>query len=127
MNFDKIDLEKIQITINLEILKDKTILFLGRTGSGKSTLINDILNENAKIGHGAKSCTDEIKIYDKNNVKCIDTPGLNDSENRDQEFLNKLYNDLKLIKYDIVCFVTSEGRRNSKDFQEITNLYLKKC
>jgi len=120
----KIDLEKIQITINLEILKDKTILFLGRTGSGKSTLINDILNENAKIGHGAKSCTDEIKIYDKNNVKCIDTPGLNDSENRDQEFLNKLYNDLKLIKYDIVCFVTSEGRRNSKDFQEITNLYL---
>jgi len=125
MNFDDIDLEKIKITINLDELKGKTILFLGRTGSGKSTLINDILDSDAKIGHGAKSCTNEIKIYEKHKIKCIDTPGLSDSENRDQEFLNKLYNDLKLIQYDILCFVTSEGRRNAKDFQEITNLYLK--
>jgi len=125
MNFDDIDLEKIKITINLDELKGKTILFLGRTGSGKSTLINDILDSDAKIGHGAKSCTNEIKIYEKYKIKCIDTPGLSDSENRDQEFLNKLYNDLKLIQYDILCFVTSEGRRNAKDFQEITNLYLK--
>ena len=65
--------------------KDRVVVLLGETGSGKSTFINSITNSNeCKTSPGSKACTDQIQIvkcfYDGYNIFFVDTPGLNDSE-----------------------------------------------
>jgi len=108
----------------LKSLEYKTILFIGKTGSGKSTLIMDLLNLNIEIGHTSSSCTNDIQIYKNHNVVCIDTPGLSDTANRDQLFLNMLYEKLKGIKFDICCYVVDVDRRADANYKYLTNLYL---
>lgn len=70
--------------------KRTNILVLGKTGVGKSTLINAIFGEDlAKTGTG-KPCTENIKEYSKENfpIHLIDTKGL------ELETYNEILSDL---------------------------------
>ena len=77
--------------------KDRFVVLLGETGSGKSTFINSITNDNLCITSSeSKSCTKNIQIVklfiDGYNIYFVDTPGLNDQEEdkKNKEQITKL-------------------------------------
>ncbi|KAG0311047.1 hypothetical protein BGZ99_010416 [Dissophora globulifera] len=69
----------------------KIILVMGVTGAGKSYMIREISGQDIKVGHGQRSCTQEIdpvscQIGDQS-VIILDTPGFDDSTRTDTEVL----------------------------------------
>ena len=70
-----------------EVLKDKTTVFTGQTGAGKSTLINK-LNPNLELETGeiskalgrGKHTTRVVSMFTINNGKVLDTPGFSSLE-----------------------------------------------
>lgn len=72
------------------------ILVLGKTGDGKTTLCNYILNyskKKCKESNQSGSCTKAVDGYISNSYKDIfmkDTPGLSDSKGEDQEIVNRI-------------------------------------
>lgn len=92
-------------------LNSLNIIIMGKTGVGKSTLINTIFQEDiANTGQG-KPITQEMKVYTKPNfpLKIYDTKGLELGENAQyevkQEILNtiKEQNNIKDISESIHC------------------------
>jgi septin family protein len=92
------------------------VAFLGPTGSGKTTLINDMLDLESNVGEpypggqprpgplgvsaGANSMTSETtvvrgQLIDGTPCTCIDTPGLNDTGNKDSENIVNMVRTLK--------------------------------
>eukprot|EP01084_Bolivina_argentea_P194638 333984_1 len=82
----------------------KFIVIIGNTGDGKSTLCNRLYNDKSeygnngpfKVSHNAKSQTKNVKhIVDTlNKYVIVDTPGINDSEQKDDHHINDLVNYL---------------------------------
>ena len=71
------DVDKIK-----ELVKDKTVVFIGQTGAGKSTLLNKLNpNWNLKIGEVSlalgrgRHTTRNVELYDFLDGKVLDTPG----------------------------------------------------
>lgn len=74
-----------------EALGDVVIFFIGPTGSGKSTVINDIIGQQvATVGHGLSTCTQTIEAHrytlppqssehPGKTVLLVDTPGFDDT------------------------------------------------
>ncbi|KAI9693202.1 MAG: hypothetical protein M1822_005198 [Bathelium mastoideum] len=64
---------------------------MGVTGSGKSTFINLLAENEVKIGHGLASCTVDVEIcsflQDGRRIYIIDTPGFDDTNRSNTEVL----------------------------------------
>ena len=103
------------------------IVLLGKTGNGKSTLGNFLLNENQfKISGNLESETVDslMGVNYKEDFCVIDTPGLNDSKGRDQIHYENI------IKYIRDKYITSfllvfnfQDTRLSSDLQELIKIY----
>jgi len=75
------------------------IIFIGPTGAGKSSLIENLSQGNIKdiSSNELKSKTVTTEFYDFSNLGCkiADTPGLGDSQSRDQIFLDQFVDKLQ--------------------------------
>ena len=83
--------------INVDESTEKVIAVLGSTGVGKSSFINSLTGKNeCKIGNSHTSTTKELKIIDFQfqGIKyyIIDTPGLYDSDDQEEEIISTLKN-----------------------------------
>ncbi|MFC4621054.1 GTPase family protein [Comamonas nitrativorans] len=89
----KQELEKLLEKINNTEIN---VLLIGSTGAGKSSTINALFSTNghsepqAKVGKGAEPETMDIKRYPLNNIVIWDSPGLGDSEEKDQQHQKKI-------------------------------------
>lgn len=69
-----------------QIFQNKLTVFTGQSGVGKSTTINNILNENIKTGEISKALgrgkhtTRVVEIYFQDKIRIIDTPGFGSIE-----------------------------------------------
>ena len=94
-NFSFMNSDGKEVNIELENVNDITvfinILMVGRTGSGKSTLINLLLDEKKSLegGSGLSTTSKDIKVYTKTNVplRLYDAKGFED-EKTVQNFIN---------------------------------------
>ena len=108
--------------------KDLKVVLIGQTGSGKSKLGNFILqSEFFKVGNGKSSETEIISegntYLDGMSVTIVDTPGLNDTNSKDEEIMDKI---VKKFKDDnsidgIILVYSFRNMRRVQKHQELVN------
>jgi GTP-binding protein EngB required for normal cell division len=102
-------------TVNYKIEILKTILIFGKTGAGKSSILNSITNRKLKFfkeGDGNFSETQKIqsviyRLFDDMNCIFIDSPGLYDSFNKDIENLKSIADYVGKSGFSIILFAHS--------------------
>ncbi|GMH94107.1 hypothetical protein TL16_g12809 [Triparma laevis f. inornata] len=125
--------------ITLDPNEPPRLVFVGLTGSGKSSLCTALTGQDLrgetkfKIGKGAKSETVTCNklslpwLGDTGNGKfvCIDTPGLNDSEGRDDMLINDIVGSMKEVEYvtAVVIVVNSSEARFNKALQDVLHRF----
>ena len=101
--------ENIGIEVLTKELKNKISAFSGNSGVGKSSIINNIFkdkyktastSETSKKTNKGRHTTKYVKIYEKDNMYILDTPGFSSFELYDIEYkrLKELYPEFK--EYD---------------------------
>ena len=128
VNLDEETKQAIEQKIN-ELEKNKlNIMITGATGSGKSSTINALFNQEvAQVGQGVDPETMTIKKYELDNIILWDTPGLGDSPEQDKyyaknivELLNKKDDNGKAL-VDLVLVVADGSAKDMRTSFELIN------
>ena len=105
-------------------LNDIQIIVVGKTGTGKSALINsitDLEREIAKESGGVDRCSEVVrKYYCSNvvpgvNVTVIDTPGLQDIHQQEQSYIQEMKSKCGEVTLVLYCMKMSDHRLTNDD------------
>ncbi len=74
---------------------DAVVLVMGITGSGKSTFISELVEEDVQVGHDLTSCTSGVNFFaleyqQGRRIFLIDTPGFDDTYRSNSEVLKDI-------------------------------------
>ena len=112
--------------------KDIQIIVVGKTGAGKSALINGIIDlkkEIAREDGGINRCSEAIhKYYCSNvvpglNVTVIDTPGLQDIHQKEQSYIQEMKSKCGEVTLVLYCMKMSDHRLSNDDNVAMQKLY----
>ena len=104
---------------------DIQVAFLGKSGYGKSSLINALIGKNVMESSAVSACTRTLQCADfliraGHYISFLDVPGLGESEERDIEYMS-LYESV-IHKSDVVVYVL---RADSRDHSIDENAFSK--
>ncbi len=95
-----------------------SIAFIGRTKAGKSTLHSLLTNEGEDfIGVGSQRTTRFNRIYEKDLIRIIDTPGLDavssdDGGKKDEEIALSIIDEV-----DVICYLVTNDNIEENEFK----------
>ena len=102
--------------------KDIQIIILGKTGHGKSALINSIIEkEIAAEGAHMERTTDAVRLYQCSdvipgvNVTIIDTPGLQDIRQQEQLYIKEMQSKCQEVTLILYCMKMTDHRLTNDD------------
>jgi len=107
------------IELNIVLSKPIEILIIGNAGIGKSTLINNLMNEEVAKVNDYDTGTYDINVYDTIQYgfefKIYDTPGFNDVGNDDNSILNMIIIRGPKLNIILLCYDISLPRIYKSD------------
>lgn len=104
----------------IEISNDPcNILIIGKSGVGKSTLINTLFSEIKAKTDNLKPCTQSINYYSKGNLNIYDSPGL---ELPSDKLIDRIFND-KNNKIKQQVFETIKKQQKKSPQEHISIIY----
>lgn len=103
------------------MLKSGFVAFVGRTNSGKSSLINYLIGEKiCLVSHkinATRRKMSAIAMHDKNQIILIDTPGINDSEKLiNKKMVEVAIKSISDTDLTIFCATVFDDTKNYEQF-----------
>ena len=112
--------------------KDIRIIIIGKTGTGKSALINGIIDLEKKIakeGADVERITDAVQLYRCSdvipgvNVTVIDTPGLQDIRQQEQSYIQEMKSKCQEVTLILYCMKMTDRRLTNDDIVAMQKLH----
>ena len=113
------------------ISTDVNILVIGKTGQGKSALVNSLIELGEDIapeGSDTDCCTETSQSYTYPNiipgvsVTIIDSPGLQDTQNKEHKHIQEMENECREISLVLYCMKMTDKRFTNDDKVAMTKL-----
>ena len=100
-------------------LSDFTVTLFGRTKAGKSTIREALTNgDGSTIGKGAQRTTRDVKTYNWNHLRILDTPGFDAYQGQEDEKIAFSQVD----ETDLILFLVTSDSIEESEFEKLASL-----
>ena len=100
-------------------LSDFTVTLFGRTKAGKSTIREALTNgDGSTIGKGAQRTTKDVKTYNWNHLRILDTPGLDAYKGEEDEKIAFSQVD----ETDLILFLVTSDSIEESEFEKLASI-----
>ncbi|MDY0388480.1 MAG: GTPase [Methanolobus sp.] len=102
-----------------DTLSDFTVTLFGRTKAGKSTIREALTNgDGSTIGKGAQRTTRDVKTYNWNHLRILDTPGFDAYKGEEDEKIAFSQVD----ETDLILFLVTSDSIEESEFEKLASL-----